>query len=170
MLPILESKFGLKLFYANRDMLGGGNEHESRLEAMSRCARIIIVASDSYMDNEWCAFERAHALLRHNKKRSREAETVVRNELVVVQLEMLNRMSEEVARALDTHPHVEWTSDVTGQRLFWEQLVDLLRGKDVGFALNCRSWNGCRRRGGGDVTRDVDDVPANESRPLLSQN
>ena len=172
LLEKVEERGGLRLFHRNRDGVVGGNTGEEIIKAMDRCTRVLIIASNSYMVKEWSGFEMQRALLRHNRNRVRESHAAeVRNEVVVVKLEKLNRMSEEVARALDTHPHVEWTSDVTGQRLFWEQLVDLLRGKDVGFALNCY---GCCGRGDSAITTNdddiisVDDVSNTEGTPLLS--
>ncbi|XP_053396096.1 toll-like receptor 3 [Mercenaria mercenaria] len=122
LLPVLESKLGLKLCIHERDFEAGVFINDNIVTNMDMSAKVILVLTNAFARSKWCTFELKVA---HSKLIEDETE------LVVILLEQIDgkNMNRSLKLLFDTTTYIEWTEDVVGQELFWEKLENIMNKK-----------------------------------------
>ncbi|XP_062593259.1 toll-like receptor 2 [Saccostrea cucullata] len=113
---MLERNHIYKLCLHERDIIPGGVYVENILESIDTSRKLMLVLSNNFMDDQWCKYETAMA--------SHTLADGDGHKLFLVLLEDIH--SEHINRSLKvllkSIPHVEWTENKTGQRMFWETI------------------------------------------------
>ncbi|XP_060561046.1 toll-like receptor 2 type-2 [Ruditapes philippinarum] len=119
LLPVLEEEIGLKLCIHERDFQPGVFINDNIVTNMDKSRTMIFVLTNAFARSGWCIFELKIA---HSKLIEDETE------LVVILLEKIDgrNMNHSLKCLFDTTTYIEWTEDLVGQELFWEQLKSVL--------------------------------------------
>ncbi|XP_060561169.1 toll-like receptor 2 type-2 [Ruditapes philippinarum] len=119
LLPVLEEEIGLKLCIHERDFQPGVFINDNIVTNMDKSRKVLLVLTNAFARSGWCMFELKIA---HSKLIEDETE------LVVILLEKIDgrNMNHSLKCLFDTTTYIEWTEDLVGQELFWEQLKTVL--------------------------------------------
>ncbi|XP_060561167.1 toll-like receptor 13 [Ruditapes philippinarum] len=119
LLPVLEEEIGLKLCIHERDFQPGVFINDNIVTNMDKSRKVILVLTNAFARSGWCMFELKIA---HSKQIEDETE------LVVILLEKIDgrNMNHSLKCLFDSTTYIEWTEDLVGQELFWEQLKTVL--------------------------------------------
>ncbi|XP_012688552.2 single Ig IL-1-related receptor [Clupea harengus] len=118
--PHLENKYGYKLLLNHTDILPGAEPSAELVMSLSRCRRLIVVLSQSYLQQEWCSSNFRQGLW-HLLELSQKP--------IFITLEAQQKQLDlEVAHQLREHQHREHTliwgpRSMTPSSSFWKELA-----------------------------------------------
>ena len=120
--PRLEKEQNFRLCIHDRDFQPGKLIVKNIVESIENSRITIVVLSKSFFKKRWCKFELTMAQDRWLNKKT---ET-----LLPVMLEDLEskHMTRDIRVLIKITTYVRWTDDPVGQRLFWDKVVNTLRG------------------------------------------
>ena len=121
LLPNIEDKNHFKLCLHERDFQIGKFIIDNICDEINRSRKTLIVLSNNFTESQWCQLELTLAQKRHVEEGS--------THLIVVLIDTIEtkNMSNSVRVLLNTTTFIEWTTESTGNELFWGRLISALR-------------------------------------------
>ncbi len=119
----LENQQGMHLCIHYRDFIPGHDIEDTIIESLKKSRKAIVVLSPSFLQSNWCHFE---------FKMARQIDIEEnRDTVILVILESISgqSISRTLTSMLQQRTYLCWTNETEGQRLFWSQMVDALKGR-----------------------------------------
>ena len=126
LIPRLEEENHFTLCIHQRDFTPGIPIEENIVMAVLESRKTILLINDNFLSSNYCHFEVHMA----RQKLFDENDDII----IPVILESFNwgKLSHTLRNILSQNTYIEWTNDVTGQKLFWKKMVDSLKLKQGG--------------------------------------
>lgn len=117
----------LKLCVYERDFEIGTFISESVLECVSRSRKTLLIISNSYIKSQWCRWE-AQVAENHRLFFENEYGECVNDSIIMVKLGTISQanLSPMLKYLMKTRIYLQWDSDDSKQRQFWEKLRNAL--------------------------------------------
>ena len=119
----LENQHDMHLCIHYRDFIPGHDIEDTIIESLKNSRKAIVVLSPSFLHSNWCHFE---------FKMARQIDIEEnRDTVILVILESISgqSISRTLTSMLQQRTYLCWTNETEGQRLFWSQMVDALKGR-----------------------------------------
>ena len=119
----LENQYNMHLCIHYRNFIPGRDIEDTIIEALKSSRKAIVVLSPSFLQSNWCHFE---------FKMARQIDIEENRDMVIlVILKSISGhpISRTLTSMLQQRTYLCWTNDAEGQRLFWTQMVDALKGR-----------------------------------------
>ncbi|XP_033755387.1 toll-like receptor 1 [Pecten maximus] len=117
LMPFLEKQQKFRLCLHDRDFDPGKLIADNIVENMRKSRKLILILSNSFTSNEWCKFE---LLMAQSRFLEEGPSTLI---LVMLERVSVHQMSEPLSVLLQHKSTIEWTNDLTGRNLFWNELL-----------------------------------------------
>jgi toll-like receptor 13 len=121
MMPKLEGH-GLKLCLHDKDFLPGNNIADNILQAIRDSRKTVAVISEQFLKSEWCLFEFNMARMESIYSRGGNSCLII----VILEDVPTRNMSNEMLDWMRTNTYIEYTQEVNGELLFWDNFLQVL--------------------------------------------
>ncbi|KAL4236267.1 hypothetical protein ACF0H5_004654 [Mactra antiquata] len=119
LLPTLETEYGYKLCIHERDFDIGAYINDNIVQNVNNSKRMLLVASESFVNSDWCNFELKVALAKHIEEDF---------PVIVIILQEVRHTNTSLKILLKMTTYLEWKDDPANKDLFWNKLHGALKG------------------------------------------
>jgi hypothetical protein len=123
LLPELETRSNpaFRVCVYNRNWMIGRRIDECFVESVERSRKTLMLITNAFAKSEWCMYE---LFMAQHQLIDADSDSIVL--AIMEDIEPLN-LSPRLRLQLQRRVHLQWTEDVTAQRLFWNRLKMMLR-------------------------------------------
>lgn len=117
---MLENRFNLRLCIHYRNWMIGHDIVSNIIDSIEKSRKTLMVVSNAFAASQWCHFEMTMAQTKLFEDD--------RDNLILILLEEIAdcNMNPRLQLQMQKKTYVEWTENVVGQQLFWENLRQTL--------------------------------------------